>query len=163
MHQKKPTTAESFRFLGSTITTTLEWKENIACLFMKVQQWMFHLRMLNVSQQAVVQFCRTTTERVQPSYSTVWFLHFSVQETIPKRKWVFQRRSDVHSLPSMNCTPPEQGHRAISKAGVTKPYEPRELHPVLYQPHQPRPMMFFWVLVSYLSSLIVYHPEFIKC
>ena len=70
------TVVEHFKFLGTTITNTLKWDNNITQLVKKGQQRLFFLRQLRglqVSPPIMVQFYRAIIESVLTSSHSVWY------------------------------------------------------------------------------------------
>lgn len=73
---------EHFKFLGTTITNTLKWDNNISQLVKKGQQRLFFLRRLKglrLSPPIMVQFYRAVIESVLTSSLTVWFASASAR------------------------------------------------------------------------------------
>ncbi|XP_073725199.1 receptor-type tyrosine-protein phosphatase beta [Misgurnus anguillicaudatus] len=73
---------EHFKFLGTTITNTLKWDNNISQLVKKGQQRLFFLRRLKgllLSTSIMVQFYRAFIESVLTSSLTVWFASASAR------------------------------------------------------------------------------------
>ncbi|KAK3526040.1 hypothetical protein QTP70_012767 [Hemibagrus guttatus] len=70
------TSAESFRFLGTTITKELKWEQNIRSLTKKAQQRMYFLRQLKkflLPVKMLVNFYTAIIESILTSSITVWF------------------------------------------------------------------------------------------
>ncbi|TWW60335.1 hypothetical protein D4764_05G0004250 [Takifugu flavidus] len=70
------TIADSFRFLGTTITRDLKWEPTISSLIKKAQQRMFFLRQLrklNLPPRMLAQFYTAIMESILTSPITVWF------------------------------------------------------------------------------------------
>ncbi|KAK3543506.1 hypothetical protein QTP70_023226, partial [Hemibagrus guttatus] len=68
--------AESFCFLGTTITKELKWEQNISSLTKKAQQRMYFLRQLKkflLPVKMLVNFYTAIIESVLTSSITVWF------------------------------------------------------------------------------------------
>ncbi|KAK3515242.1 hypothetical protein QTP70_012464 [Hemibagrus guttatus] len=70
------TTAESFRFLGTTISQDLKWDTHIDSIIKKAQQRLYFLRQLrkfNMPQELLTQFYSAVIESVLCTSITVWF------------------------------------------------------------------------------------------
>ncbi|KAK3547774.1 hypothetical protein QTP86_029917 [Hemibagrus guttatus] len=70
------TSAESFCFLGTTITKELKWEQNIRSLTKKAQQRMYFLRQLKkflLPVKMLVNFYTAIIESILTSSITVWF------------------------------------------------------------------------------------------
>ncbi|TWW56579.1 hypothetical protein D4764_08G0005660 [Takifugu flavidus] len=70
------TIADSFRFLGTTITRDLKWEPTISSLIKKAQQRMFFLRQLRklkLPPRMLAQFYTAIIESILTSSITVWF------------------------------------------------------------------------------------------
>ncbi|KAK3526126.1 hypothetical protein QTP70_016106, partial [Hemibagrus guttatus] len=70
------TSAESFHFLGTTITKELKWEQNIRSLTKKAQQRMYFLRQLKkflLPVKMLVNFYTAIIESILTSPITVWF------------------------------------------------------------------------------------------
>ncbi|TWW79204.1 putative RNA-directed DNA polymerase from transposon BS [Takifugu flavidus] len=70
------TNADSFRFLGTTITRDLKWEPTISSLIKKAQQRMFFLRQLRklkLPPRMLAQFYTAIIESILTSSITVWF------------------------------------------------------------------------------------------
>ncbi|KAK3570533.1 hypothetical protein QTP86_022068 [Hemibagrus guttatus] len=70
------TSAESFRFLGTTITKELKWEQNIRSLTKKAQQRIYFLRQLKkflLPVKMLVNFYTAIIESILTSSITVWF------------------------------------------------------------------------------------------
>ncbi|TWW66905.1 hypothetical protein D4764_20G0009370 [Takifugu flavidus] len=70
------TIADSFRFLGTTITRDLKWEPTISSLIKKAQQRMFFLqklRKLKLPPRMLAQFYTAIIESILTSSITVWY------------------------------------------------------------------------------------------
>ncbi|KAM9393568.1 uncharacterized protein KZ484_004735 [Pholidichthys leucotaenia] len=70
------TTADSFRFLGTTITRDLKWEPTISSLIKKAQQRMFFLRQLRklkLPTKMLVQFYTAIIKSILTTSITVWY------------------------------------------------------------------------------------------
>ncbi|TWW73490.1 hypothetical protein D4764_15G0008840 [Takifugu flavidus] len=70
------TIADSFRFLGTTITRDLKWEPTISSLIKKAQQRMFflpQLRKLKLPPRMLAQFYTAIIESILTSSITVWY------------------------------------------------------------------------------------------
>ncbi|TWW55980.1 hypothetical protein D4764_09G0010300 [Takifugu flavidus] len=70
------TIADSFRFLGTTITRDLKWEPTISSLIKKAQQRMFFLRKLRklkLPPRMLAQFYTAIIESILTSSITVWY------------------------------------------------------------------------------------------
>ncbi len=70
------TAAESFRFLGTTISQDLKWDNNIESIVKKAQQRLYflhQLRKFNLPQELLKQFYSAITESILCTSITVWF------------------------------------------------------------------------------------------
>ena len=76
------TVVEHFKFLGTTITNTLKWDNNITLLVKKGQQSLIFLRRLKglqISPPIMAQFYRAVIESVLTSSLIVWFASASAR------------------------------------------------------------------------------------
>jgi hypothetical protein len=74
---------ESFRFLGSIISCSLKWEDNVIAIRKKAQQRLYFLRQLRkfqVSQKVLLQFYRAIIESVLTFSITTWYGSTSQQD-----------------------------------------------------------------------------------
>ncbi|TWW54643.1 hypothetical protein D4764_0023300 [Takifugu flavidus] len=80
------TIVDSFRFLGTTITTRdLKWEPTISSLIKKAQQRMFFLRQLRklkLPPRMLVQFYTAIMESILTSSITVWYAGATVRDRL---------------------------------------------------------------------------------
>ncbi|TWW62553.1 putative RNA-directed DNA polymerase from transposon BS [Takifugu flavidus] len=79
------TIADSFRFLGTTITRDLKWEPTISSLIKKAQQRMFFLRKLRklkLPPRMLAQFYTAIIESILTSSITVWFAGATVRDRL---------------------------------------------------------------------------------
>ncbi|KAK3510491.1 hypothetical protein QTP70_009149 [Hemibagrus guttatus] len=94
------TSAESFCFLGTTITKELKWEQNIMSLTKKAQQRMYFLRQLKkflLPVKMLVNFYTAIIESILTSSITVWFAAATARD-----KAKLQRV--IHSAEKRLCT-----------------------------------------------------------
>ncbi|TWW62887.1 hypothetical protein D4764_04G0015340 [Takifugu flavidus] len=83
------TIADSFRFLGTTITRDLKWEPTISSLIKKAQQRMFFLRKLRklkLPPRMLAQFYTAIMESILTSSITVWFAGATVRDRLRPRR-----------------------------------------------------------------------------
>ncbi|TWW62331.1 hypothetical protein D4764_04G0009780 [Takifugu flavidus] len=79
------TIADSFRFLGTTITRDLKWEPTISSLIKKAQQRMFFLRKLRklkLPPRMLAQFYTAIIESILTSSITVWYAGATVRDRL---------------------------------------------------------------------------------
>ncbi|TWW79529.1 Histidine triad nucleotide-binding protein 3 [Takifugu flavidus] len=79
------TIADSFRFLGTTITRDLKWEPTISSLIKKAQQRMFflwQLRKLKLPPRMLAQFYTAIIESILTSSITVWYAGATVRDRL---------------------------------------------------------------------------------
>ena len=67
---------ESFRFLGTTISSDLSWDKNTLCITKKAQQRLYFLRQprrFGIAQEIMIRFYRTIIESIIIFSIVVWF------------------------------------------------------------------------------------------
>ncbi|XDV31630.1 hypothetical protein PO909_002597 [Leuciscus waleckii] len=76
---------DSFRFLGTTISSSLKWDDNITNITKKAHQRLFFLRQLRkfgVGCKGMLQFYRAAIESVLTFSITVWYGNSTVQQRL---------------------------------------------------------------------------------
>ncbi|TWW59225.1 Transposable element [Takifugu flavidus] len=79
------TIADSFRFLGTTITRDLKWEPTISSLIKKAQQRMFFLRKLRklkLPPRMLAQFYTAIIESILTSSLTMWYADATVRDRL---------------------------------------------------------------------------------
>ena len=74
---------DSFKFLGTIISSSLKWEDNITAIILKAHQRLFFVRQLNkfgVACKGMQQFYRATIESVLTFSITVWYGNSTVQQ-----------------------------------------------------------------------------------
>lgn len=74
---------DSFEFLGTMISSTLKWDDNLVCIIKKSHQRLFflcQLRKLGVFGEGLLQFHRAVIESVHTSLTSVWYGNSAAQQ-----------------------------------------------------------------------------------
>ncbi|KAK3548467.1 hypothetical protein QTP70_013169 [Hemibagrus guttatus] len=97
--------AESFCFLGTTITKELKWAQNISYLTKKAQQRMYFLRQLKkflLPVKMLVNFYTAIIESVLTSSITVWFAAATARDKAKLQRVIHSAEKVIGcSLPSL--------------------------------------------------------------
>ncbi|KAK3513874.1 hypothetical protein QTP70_032885, partial [Hemibagrus guttatus] len=97
--------AESFCFLGTTITKELKWAQNISSLTKKAQQRMYFLRQLKkflLPVKMLVNFYTAIIESVLTSSITVWFAAATARDKAKLQRVIHSAEKVIGcSLPSL--------------------------------------------------------------
>ncbi|KAK3543033.1 hypothetical protein QTP70_008753 [Hemibagrus guttatus] len=97
--------AESFRFLDTTITKELKWEQNIRSLTKKAQQRMYFLRQLKkflLPVKMLVNFYTAIIESVLTSSITVWFAAATARDKAKLQRVIHSAEKVIGcSLPSL--------------------------------------------------------------
>ncbi|KAK3561055.1 hypothetical protein QTP86_026387, partial [Hemibagrus guttatus] len=97
--------AESFCFLGTTITKELKWEQNIRSLTKKAQQRMYFLRQLKkflLPVKMLVNFYTAIIESVLTSSITVWFAAATARDKAKLQRVIHSAEKVIGcSLPSL--------------------------------------------------------------
>ncbi|KAK3507270.1 hypothetical protein QTP70_013530 [Hemibagrus guttatus] len=124
--------AESFCFLGTTITKELKWEQNIRSLTKKAQQRMYFLRQLKkflLPVKMLVNFY-TAIESVLTSSITVWFAAATAREKAKLQRVIHSAEKVIGcSLPSLQELYVSRSRRRAAKiaADPSHPGKGREL------------------------------------
>ncbi|KAK3543067.1 hypothetical protein QTP70_010547 [Hemibagrus guttatus] len=132
--------AESFCFLGTTITKELKWEQNIRSLTKKAQQRLYFLRQLKkflLPVKMLVNFYTAIIESVLTSSITVWFAAATARDKAKLQRvihsaekpfrgglagvfWIIVLLQNPNSLQlevtNLPIYQPGRGYKAISKA-----------------------------------------------
>ena len=132
---------KSFKFLGTTISSDLQWDDNFSSAIKKAHQRLFFLRQLKkfkVSHSILTQFYRAATESILTFSITVWYSS-ACQKDKDQLERIVRKASKIigsdmkpirHSLPVIR--PQSDGH----SPGHTAPSQP------------PLPALSFWTLIQ---------------
>ena len=104
------TLVEHFKFLGTTITNTLKWDNNITQLVKKGQQHMFFLRQLRGLQNSppiMMQFYRAVIESGLTSSHSVWYASARSKARLQRVVRAAERIIGCPFPPSRNFTAPD--------------------------------------------------------
>ncbi len=71
---------QCFKFLGTTISATLKWDDNLRGIVKKSHQRLFFLKQFGVSKVDMLNFYRAVIESVLTFSCTVWFGSSTVQQ-----------------------------------------------------------------------------------
>lgn len=74
---------DSFKFLGTMISSTLKWDDNLVCIIKKSHQRLFflcQLRKLGVFGEGLLQFHRAVIESVHSSLTSLWHGNSAAQQ-----------------------------------------------------------------------------------
>ncbi|KAK3546944.1 hypothetical protein QTP86_005334 [Hemibagrus guttatus] len=91
--------AESFCFLGTTITKELKWEQNIRSLTKKAQQRMYFLRQLKkflLPVKMLVNFYTAIIESVLTSSITVWFAAATARDKAKLQRVIHSAEKLIH-------------------------------------------------------------------
>ncbi|KAK3568555.1 hypothetical protein QTP86_008747 [Hemibagrus guttatus] len=121
--------AESFCFLGTTITKELKWEQNIRSLTKKAQQRMYFLRQLKkflLPVKMLVNFYTAIIESVLTSSITVWFAAATARDKAKLQRVIHSAEKVIGcSLPSLQELYVSRSRRRAAKIAA----DPS--HPVL--------------------------------
>ncbi|KAK3544834.1 hypothetical protein QTP86_027506, partial [Hemibagrus guttatus] len=99
------TSVESFRFLDTTITKELKWKQNIRSLTKKAQQRMYFLRQLKkflLPVKMLVNFYTAIIESILTSSITFWFAAATARDKAKLQRVIHSAEKVIGcSLPSL--------------------------------------------------------------
>ncbi|KAK3563806.1 hypothetical protein QTP86_034656 [Hemibagrus guttatus] len=115
------TSAESFHFLGTTITKELKWEQNIWSLTKKAQQRIYFLRQLKkflLSVKMLVNFYTAIIESILTSSITIWFAAATARDKAKLQRVIHSSEKVIgYSLPS----PRSRRHAAKIAADPSHP------------------------------------------
>ncbi|KAK3520977.1 hypothetical protein QTP86_031267 [Hemibagrus guttatus] len=113
------TSAESFCFLGTTITKELKWEQNIRSLTKKAQQRMYFLRQLKkflLPVKMLVNFYTAIIESVLTSSITVWFAAATARDKAKLQRVIHSAEKVIGcSLPSLQELYVSRSQRCAAK------------------------------------------------
>ena len=96
---------DSFKFLGTTISSTLSWEEHCALTHRKAQQRLYFLRQLKkfrARQAILLQFYKATVESILTFSISVWYGNASVEDRLRLQKVISAAEKIVGcDLPSL--------------------------------------------------------------
>ncbi|KAK3517722.1 hypothetical protein QTP70_016495, partial [Hemibagrus guttatus] len=125
--------AESFCFLGTTITKELKWAQNISSLTKKAQQRMYFLRQLKkflLPVKMLVNFYTAIIESILTSSITVWFAAATARDKAKLQRVIHSAEKVIGcSLPSLQELYVSRSRRRAAKiaADPSHPGKGREL------------------------------------
>ncbi|KAK3560166.1 hypothetical protein QTP86_034668 [Hemibagrus guttatus] len=122
------TSAESFRFLGTTITKELKWEQNIRSLTKKAQQRMYFLQELKkflLPVKMLVNFYTAIVESFLTSSITVWFAAATARDKAKLQRVIHSAEKVIGcSLPSLQEQYVSRSRRRAAKIAA-EPSHPR--------------------------------------
>ncbi|KAK3553710.1 hypothetical protein QTP70_007500 [Hemibagrus guttatus] len=123
--------AESFRFLGTTITKELKWEQNIRSLTKKAQQRMYFLRQLKkflLPVKMLVNFYIAIIESVLTSSITVWFAAATARDKAKLQRVIHSAEKVIGcSLPSLQELYVSRSRRRAAKIAADPSHPGNEL------------------------------------
>ncbi|KAK3549738.1 hypothetical protein QTP86_007737 [Hemibagrus guttatus] len=123
--------AESFCFLGTTITKELKWEQNIRSLTKKVQQRMYFLRQLKkilLPVKMLVNFYTAIIESIQTSSITVWFAAATARDKAKLQHVIHSAEKVIGcSLPSLQELYVSRSRRRTAKIAADPSHPGNEL------------------------------------
>ncbi|KAK3573368.1 hypothetical protein QTP86_024117 [Hemibagrus guttatus] len=125
------TSAESFRFLGTTITKELKWEKNIRSLTKKAQQRMYFLRQLKkflLPVKMLVNFYTAIIESILTSSITVWFAAATARDKAKLQRVIHSAEKVIGcSLPSLQELYVSRSRRCAAKIAADPSHPGNEL------------------------------------
>ncbi|KAK3548080.1 hypothetical protein QTP70_004510 [Hemibagrus guttatus] len=125
------TSAESFRFLGTTITKELKWEQNIRSLTKKAQQRMYFLSQLKkflLPVKMLVNFYIAIIEYILTSSITVWFAAATARDKAKLQRVIHSAEKVIGcSLPSLQELYVSRSRRRASKIAADPSHPGNEL------------------------------------
>ncbi|KAK3559360.1 hypothetical protein QTP86_012769 [Hemibagrus guttatus] len=122
--------AESFCFLGTTITKELKWAQNISYLTKKAQQRMYFLRQLKflLPVKMLVNFYTAIIESVLTSSITVWFAAATARDKAKLQRVIHSAEKVIGcSLPSLQELYFSRSRRRAAKIAADPSHPGNEL------------------------------------
>ncbi|KAK3505634.1 hypothetical protein QTP70_021029 [Hemibagrus guttatus] len=123
--------AESFCFLGTTITKELKWAQNISSLTKKAQQRMYFLRQLKkflLPVKMLVNFYTAIIESVLTSSITVWFAAATARDKAKLQRVIHSAEKVIGcSLPSLQELYFSRSRRRAAKIAADPSHPGNEL------------------------------------
>ncbi|KAK3556233.1 hypothetical protein QTP70_006918 [Hemibagrus guttatus] len=123
--------AESFCFLGTTITKELKWEQNIRSLTKKAQQRMYFLRQLKkflLPVKMLVNFYTAIIESVLTSSITVWFAAATARDKAKLQRVIHSAEKVIGcSLPSLQELYVSRSRRRAAKIAADSSHPGNEL------------------------------------
>ncbi|KAK3545684.1 hypothetical protein QTP70_010760 [Hemibagrus guttatus] len=123
--------AESFCFLGTTITKELKWAQNISSLAKKAQQRMYFLRQLKkflLPVKMLVNFYTAIIESVLTSSITVWFAAATARDKAKLQRVIHSAEKVIGcSLPSLQELYFSRSRRRAAKIAADPSHPGNEL------------------------------------
>ncbi|KAK3569434.1 hypothetical protein QTP86_030061 [Hemibagrus guttatus] len=123
--------AESFCFLGTTITKELKWEQNIRSLTKKAQQRMYFLRQLKkflLPVKMLVNFYTAIIESVLTSSITVWFAAATARDKAKLQHVIHSAEKVIGcSLPSLQELYVSRSRRRAAKIAADPSHPGNEL------------------------------------
>ncbi|KAK3542988.1 hypothetical protein QTP70_008682 [Hemibagrus guttatus] len=123
--------AESFCFLGTTITKELKWAQNISYLTKKAQQRMYFLRQLKkflLPVKMLVNFYTAIIESVLTSSITVWFAAATARDKAKLQRVIHSAEKVIGcSLPSLQELYFSRSRRRAAKIAADPSHTGNEL------------------------------------
>ncbi|KAK3510058.1 hypothetical protein QTP70_026788, partial [Hemibagrus guttatus] len=127
--------AESFCFLGTTITKELKWAQNISYLTKKAQQRMYFLRQLKkflLPVKMLVNFYTAIIESVLTSSITVWFAAATARDKAKLQRVIHSAEKVIGcSLPSLQELYFSRSRRRAAKIAADPSHPGNELFRVV--------------------------------
>ncbi|KAK3565321.1 hypothetical protein QTP86_005495 [Hemibagrus guttatus] len=125
------TSAESFCFLGTTITKELKWEQNIRSLTKKAQQRMYFLRQLKkflLPVKMLVNVYTAIIESVLTSSITVWFAAATARDKAKLQRVIHSAEKVIGcSLPSLQELYVSRSRRHAAKIAANPSHPGNEL------------------------------------
>ncbi|KAK3569190.1 hypothetical protein QTP86_026472, partial [Hemibagrus guttatus] len=125
------TSAESFCFLGTTITKELKWEQNIRSLTKKAQQRMYFLRQLKkflLPMKMLVNFYTAIIESILTSSITVWFAAATARDEAKLQRVIHSAEKVIGcSLPSLQELYVSRSRRCAAKIAADPSHPGNEL------------------------------------
>ncbi|KAK3545591.1 hypothetical protein QTP70_008132 [Hemibagrus guttatus] len=125
------TSAESFHFLGTTITKELKWEQNIRSLTKKVQQRMYFLRQLKkflLPVKMLVNFYTAIIESILTSSIKVWFAAATARDKAKLQHVIHSAEKAIGcSLPSLQELYVSRSRRRAAKIAADPSHPGNEL------------------------------------
>ncbi|KAK3507045.1 hypothetical protein QTP70_001910 [Hemibagrus guttatus] len=123
--------AESFCFLGTTITKELKWAQNISSLTKKAQQRMYFLRQLKkflLPVKMLVNFYTAIIESILTSSITVWFAAATARDKAKLQRVIHSAEKVIGcSLPSLQELYVSRSRRRAAKIAADPSHPGNEL------------------------------------
>ncbi|KAK3536268.1 hypothetical protein QTP86_000654 [Hemibagrus guttatus] len=123
--------AESFRFLGTTITKELKWEQNISSLTKEAQQRMYFLWQLKkflLPVKMLVNFYTAIIESILTSSITVWFAAATARDKAKLQRVIHSAEKVIGcSLPSLQELYFSRSRRRAAKTAADPSHPGNEL------------------------------------